>query len=259
VVEKTQHQGTTINNKPHSNKWKAIRSAVGLLAADSFLLGDSCLVVEGVSDHIYIAGLSPFLAELGEPHLDLNETAIIPAASASETEGPVRFCQAEKIPVVVLLDSDNQGDQAAEALLTDGFIRPEQVVRIDHSKDRASADTRAFEDLLPLDLFLAAVNAACAPVIKQFAPLTTTEVATARNEAQVAIPIVNAIKKIFTERKYGNLDKRLVAETFVNDLPGVENLSESELTGLRKDFAECARLLEIIRGRLRKIASEVEK
>jgi len=259
VVEKRQDQGTTINNKPHSNKWKAIRSAVGLLAADSFLLGDSCLVVEGVSDHIYIAGLSPFLAELGEPHLDLNETAIIPAGSASETVTPVRFCQAEKIPVVVLLDSDNQGDQAAEALLRDGFIRPEQIVRVDHSKARASAGTRAFEDLLPPDLFLAAINAAYANRTGEFAPLTMTQVDAAQEEGQPAIPIVNRVKKIFDQRKYGDLDTRLIAQKFIDALPQAETLPEDARASLGRRFSECARLLEIIRGRLRKIASEAEQ
>lgn len=259
VVEKKQKLGTTVNNKPHSSRWKAIRSAVGLLAADSFLLGDSCLVVEGVSDHLFIAGLSPFLAELGEPHLDLNETAIIPADGASETVSPARFCQAERIPVVVLLDSDNQGDQAAEALSKDGFIRPEQIVRVAEMRAGAGAHERHFEDLLPLERFVAAVNAACAPVIKQFAPLTTADVATAQNESHVVIPVVNAIKKIFAERKYGDFDKRLVAGRFVSDLPLVENLSKSESDSLKKDFAACAKLIEIIRGRLRKIASEMEK
>ena len=252
MIEKERRQGTTVNNKPHANRWKAIRSAVGLLAADSFLIGDSCLVVEGVSDHIYIAGLSRLLAQLGEPHLDLNETALIPAPSASETVAPARFCQAERIPVVVLLDGDNQGNQAEASLLRDRYIRPEQIVRIEQPTPGPARKTRAIEDLLPPDIFLAALNAACSNHIKGFSPLTSAEVASAQKPLQGAsIPIVNAIQKIFSEKKYGDLDKRLVAEQFINDLPDPDDLSEEEQDQLTKRFSEVGKLFEIITTRLR--------
>jgi predicted ATP-dependent endonuclease of OLD family len=205
VVEKAGSNGTEINNKPHQNRWKAIRSAIGLLAADSFIVGDTCLVAEGVSDHVYLSGLSPYLAQLGMPHMDLNNVAVIPGGSASETIPIARFCQAERIPVVVLLDSDNQGDQAKGQLLKDGFIEEKQVMRVDDCTEDKAVGVVAIEDVLPLGRLLDALNMAYKDRVRNFAPLSDNEISAARSALTPKASVTAVFDRIFAERKYGDL------------------------------------------------------
>lgn len=258
VVEKSGSNGTQINNKPHQNRWKAIRSAVGLLAADSLIVGDACLVVEGVSDHVYLSGLSPYLARLEIPHLDLNEVAVIPGGSASETIPIARFCQAEKIPVVVLLDSDNQGDQAKEQLLRDGFIEERQVLRVNHCSDDDAVGVVAIEDVLPLDRLVSVLNSACKDRVKGFSPLTDKEVSDARSALSPQASVTAAVDKIFKDKGYGDFDKRLVAEYFVNSLPNPEGLSADERQKLVAAFENIGKLFAIARAKLKTLSEELK-
>lgn len=254
VVEKAGSGGTQINNKPHQNRWKAIRSAVGLLAADSFIVGDTCLVVEGVSDHVYLSGLSPFFAQLGMPHLDLNKLAVIPGGSASETVPVARFCQAEKIPVLVLLDSDNQGDQAKDQLVKDGFIEEKQVMRVDDCTDGKAIGVVAIEDVLPLGRLLDALNLAYKDLVKNFSPLGEKEISGVRSALSPKASVTAAFDKIFAERDYGDLDKRLVAEQFVNSLPDPERLSGEERQKLKVQFANITELFAIAQAKLKALS-----
>jgi predicted ATP-dependent endonuclease of OLD family len=258
VVEKSGPTGTQIKNKPHQNRWKAIRSSVGLMAADSFIVGDACLVVEGVSDHVYLSGLSAYLAQLEIPHLDLNEVAVIPGGSASDTIPIARFCQAEKIPVVVLLDSDNQGDQAKEQLLKDRFIEERQVMRVDNCSDDKAAGVVALEDILPLDQLVCALNSAYKDLVKGFSPLTAKEVSDARSALHPQAPITSAVDNIFKDKGYGKLDKRLVAECFVNSLPNPEGLSADERQNLVVGFENIGKLFAIAHAKLKTLSEELK-
>jgi hypothetical protein len=257
VIEKRGTEGTIVNNKPHENRWKAIRSSVGLLASDSFLIGDTCLIVEGVSDHVFVAGLSRFLAELGQPHLDMNEVAIIPALSATETVAPARFCQAEKIPIVVLLDSDNQGDQAEDLLLKDDFIRREQVLRINSALGSDDKRRRAFEDILDSEEYLAAVNSFYSRLLgPSFNKISRQEIRSETGESGEELPIASALSKLFGKRKYGGSDKRAVAEEFINTLPVLDSVERAKREQLGKRFEPVARLFLIVANSLEKLAAE---
>jgi predicted ATP-dependent endonuclease of OLD family len=257
VVEKSGPSGTQINNKPHQNRWKAIRSAVGLLAADSFIVGDACLVVEGVSDHIYLSGLSPYLAQLEIPYLDLNQVAVIPGGSASETIPMARFCRSEKIPVVVLLDSDNQGDQAEEQLRKDGFIKEHQIMRVNDCSHDKAVGVVAIEDVLPFDRLLSALNWAYKDLVKGFSRLSVKEVSEARSALSPEAPVTSVIDKIFKDKGYGDFDKRLVAGCFVNSLPDLEGLSADERQDLIVQFENIGNLFAIARDRLKTLSEEL--
>ncbi len=254
VVEKAGALGTRILNKPHQNRWKAIRSAVGLLAADSFLIGDTCLVVEGVSDHLYLAGLFQMLADLQCPSVDLNWAAIIPGGSAAETVAPARFCQAENVPVVVLLDSDNQGQQARTSLLKDGFLQPHQVV---HVGDVVSGIT-TIEDLLPLDLWLDAVNIRYVEISREFKTVTAEEFLDARKRGP-ELPSANVVDSLLRERGFKGLDKRAVAETFVNRLPIGACLGGHEREEWKQRLRQFGQLAQLLVARLRATANMEER
>jgi len=254
VVEKKGPTGTIVNNKPHVNRWKAVRSSVGLLAADSFLIGDTCLIVEGVSDHIYVAGLSRFLAEIGLAHLDMNVVSVIPASSASETVAPARFCQAEKVPVVILLDSDNQGDQARAALVRDGFIAEGQVLTVNGALMHDEGRTRTIEDLLPSHEYVEAANDFCRVKVPRYEEITLEVVRVEKDDGGHPLPIASAFSKIFRERGYGDFDKRSVAECFVNRLPLTVNVDSTKMTEIRERYQDFANLMSLVATALARLS-----
>ena len=87
-------------------------------------------------------------------------------------------------------------------------------------KWRVTSDEQAAADIKPRCLRH--------PRVKGFSPLTDKEVSDARSALGPQAPVTRALDKIFKDKGYGDLDKRLVAENFVNPLPNPDGLSADE-------------------------------
>ena len=84
------------------------------------------LVLEGTADQVLLAGMTSRLRRLGVPeiqNLDLNAITLVPAGSAGHVPYMVFLARGrdeEKPAVVVLLDSDDQGNNAVKSLKKGG-------------------------------------------------------------------------------------------------------------------------------------------
>lgn len=162
--------GTRVIKNASQNHYEPLRSAIGAYVGESAFIGSCNLLVEGVADQIFLAGMSRLIqadgpVALGEI-LDLNTLVVVPCGSAGHVPYMlylVRGRDAEVPPVVVLLDGDDSG-KAAFKELTKGpmrkLIEPEYVLAFDViglARDAAHPVLEP-EDLIPPGLAAAAAR-----------------------------------------------------------------------------------------------------
>ena len=93
-----------------------LQAALGMDASQSLLVADHNLVVEGVHDHYILAGLSNWLKQNGKEGLP-EDVRITPGTSASEAVHVATFMIGQRLNVVALFDSDDEGRRAKDKLV----------------------------------------------------------------------------------------------------------------------------------------------
>lgn len=122
-----------------------LQAALGYDLAQSMFTHKRNLVVEGITDLLYIEALnSAFLAE-GGPALD-PDISIVPAGSASKVVYYSTILTSQDLKVAALLDSDAAGDLAAEQEALWQLLSSKRILRTgDHINRVQRAE---FEDLI---------------------------------------------------------------------------------------------------------------
>lgn len=221
--------GTLIDNKPYSNGksrfWEPLRSAIGISLGDSLFLSGKNLIVEGVSDQFILTGFNHKFATVGKPYIDLEETAIVPGMGANSLVQIALLASSEKLPTMILLDSDKKGDSIVQKLdkKMPGLKKKVPIIRIKEFKKEA----QTIEDLIPLEDFLKAVNSAYSRTIDGFKKISEKNFTLKEEPKEVAkrklkekeeknISVIQFLGEEFDKRGYGDFDKVLVAKELVN-------------------------------------------
>lgn len=117
VVEMVDRRtGTKVHTRLAVDDPKSIyplQAALGYNLAQSMFTHKKNLVVEGVTDLLYVEALNDLSSAEGGPVL-LDDVAIVPAGSASKVIYYSTVLTSQSLDVAALLDSDAAGDQAAE-------------------------------------------------------------------------------------------------------------------------------------------------
>lgn len=226
-----EKDGTSINNKPYSKGrsrfWEPLRSAIGVSLGDSLFLGGKNLIVEGISDQIILTGFNHKFAIVGKPFIDLEEVAIVPGMGADSVVQISILAYSEKLPTIILLDSDEQGDSTVQRIdkKMPELRKKVPIMRIKEFKKEA----RTIEDLIPFEDYLKAVNSAYSKTIDNFKNISGKDFTAKKDPKEVPkdrskqkeeenISVVQFIAKKFKERGYGDFDKVLVAKELVNTI-----------------------------------------
>ena len=115
-------EGARVVRNVGHNHFEPLRTALGGFVGETAFIGNCNLVVEGVADQIYLAGMSAHLTKRNFPttqRFDLNQITLVPAGSASHIPYMTFLARGRDVDqpaVVVLLDGDEDGDRAAEVL-----------------------------------------------------------------------------------------------------------------------------------------------
>lgn len=162
--------GTRVIKNASQNHYEPLRSAIGAYVGETAFIGACNLLVEGVADQVLLAGMSRLIQRdgpVGEGELlDLNRLVLVPCGSASHVPYMlylIRGRDADAPPVIVLLDSDKSGSDAAAELRKNDMrrlIKLEFVMQFADFK-LAPEEKHAMlepEDLVPLPLAVAATN-----------------------------------------------------------------------------------------------------
>jgi predicted ATP-dependent endonuclease of OLD family len=154
VLEKNLNKGTLINNKPYTDGktrfWEPLRSSIGVCLGDLFSLGESNLIVEGISDQIIITHISNQFAKNGYPFIDSQRVSIVAAMGATCEESIAKLAFAEKLRALSLVDNDSKGNRVMTVLQKNNI----PVVSVGSLKGEAIT----IEDLIPEDAYIASLN-----------------------------------------------------------------------------------------------------
>lgn len=156
------------------NRFEPLRTAMGSFVGETIFMGNCNIVVEGVSDQVFLAGMSTILDIAGREYderLDLNRITLVPAGGARNVHYVTYLARGrgvEKPAVVVLLDGDSEGDSAAteltqkrkgkRRLLKKEYIlqiNSDQISELESDCHRGPIET---EDLVALEVAFAAVE-----------------------------------------------------------------------------------------------------
>lgn len=164
--------GTRVIKDASQNHYEPLRSAFGSYVGETAFIGACNLLVEGTADQVLLAGLSRAIQRRGAASeselLDLNRTVLVPCGSASHVPYMlylIRGRDSDAPAVIILLDSDKSGNEAAEKLRRNDnkvrrLLNPDYVMQFADFgivQDPSYAMTEP-EDLLPIELAVAAAN-----------------------------------------------------------------------------------------------------
>ncbi|HSX67371.1 AAA family ATPase [Nocardioides sp.] len=149
IVEMTDRQtGTKVHTRLAVDDPKSIyplQAALGYDLAQSLFSHQKNLVVEGVTDLLYVEALNTAFAEVGSDHLE-DGVALVPAGSASKVVYYSTVLTTQNLKVAALLDSDAAGDKAAEQEALWQLLTSKRILR---TGDHIGTVHRAeIEDLL---------------------------------------------------------------------------------------------------------------
>jgi predicted ATP-dependent endonuclease of OLD family len=161
IKKQTVHEkpkGTKVIHKPYLSNWLAVRETLGVMMSDTLMYSQKSLFVEGTSDRLLISAiLDRFKDELS---IDLNYLSMLDGDKRSEAIGVARILLSESRSLVALVDGDEGGEELAKQFLKLGKdLGKEENVQTKNLK--AITDSKkpvSIEDLLPIDLFIEALN-----------------------------------------------------------------------------------------------------
>ena len=214
-------EGSRVVKDVARNHYEPLRSSLGAFVAETSFIGGLNLFVEGLADQILLAGVNSHLLATGASKkttlLDLNDVTIVPAGSASSVPYLIYLARGRDVirpPCVVLLDSDDSGDEAVKVLARGGARRkmllPSKFVvqvgswakNVDALPLDKAVIVRALEDLIPLPVAVEAARNYASTIIglnsEDSAKLVLKDVTKklANNKGSV----FKALRSAFTER-----------------------------------------------------------
>ena len=167
-------EGVRVVRDVGRNHFEPLRTALGSFVGETAFIGNCNLMLEGLADQVYLAGMSDLLGKANfasTRRLDLNRITLVPAGSASHVPYMTflaRGRDANKPAVIVLLDGDEEGDRAVKALKRGGprnkqLIRDEYITQLKpNAVDGLSSDRCGgpleIEDLIPVEIAIEAAK-----------------------------------------------------------------------------------------------------
>ena len=177
VLQKgNEDEGTRVVKDAARNHYEPLRSSIGSYVGETTFIGNCNLMVEGLSDQILIAGATTYLRSIGTPNLetlDLNQITIVPSGSASHIPYLVYLARGrdvEQPAVIVLLDSDNSGNDAKKQLYKGGgqhrkpLLKEQFILQVGDLSEEFSlaindvSSKLEIEDIIPLPICIAAIK-----------------------------------------------------------------------------------------------------
>ena len=132
-----------------------LQGALGYEISQTLFVGPNSLVVEGVSDLLYLQSISALLQSKGEPGLS-EKWVITPVGGSDKVPTFVALIGAQKhLNVAVLIDFQKKDKQSIENLYKKKLLKKKSVLTF---ADFTSGDEADIEDMFNVDFYLKLVN-----------------------------------------------------------------------------------------------------
>jgi predicted ATP-dependent endonuclease of OLD family len=257
ALEKAEgEKGTRVISGAAQNHYEPLRSAFGSFVGETTFISGCNLMVEGPADQILLAGSAAYLRKLENvPEsqlLDLNRITIVPAGGGMSVPYLVYLARgrdAEKPAVIVMLDSDPQGDEAKKNLsksgphpnnkqvlnekfiLQLGEIQQREIERFKNNSTLSGSEAnptsdspfRELEDLVPLPLALRAAKTFLQTVYilkdEELELLTVEKVRLHQEQDNTVLDAIQSVLNTLSPEGKIHIDKVPFARTVVDLLP----------------------------------------
>lgn len=193
-----------------------IQAHLGMSMSQSLFVGSYNLVVEGITDFWILSTMASIMRDGGQRSLD-DRIVVTPAGGATKAAYVGTMLQAQKLHVLVFLDSDPEGRRTAEGLIKDWIIKARHVLLLGDLVGRT--DHTTLEDLFPVDFYLEYVNRAYAKELGE-KPLTPAEVGATQNPMIVSrIDAALKARSVPVNSEGSAFNKGRPAKLLLNELP----------------------------------------
>ena len=160
VAEELEEQGTKVHKEwatAGEDSRFTLQAALGIAWSQSLFVGQYNLVVEGVTDFWFLTTISTILQEASLQGID-EQLVITPAGGASKVAYVGTILHGQKLDVMVLLDSDQEGKNAHEQLVRQWVMENKYVLML--GEILGMNHSCALEDLFSESYYLEFVQAA---------------------------------------------------------------------------------------------------
>ncbi len=221
-----------------------LQAALGLSISQSLFVGPFNLVVEGVTDYWLLSTMATMFRSENMDSLD-ERIVITPAGGATKAAYVATMLQGQQLNVVVLLDSDPEGDKAAEGLIKEWIIKDRRVLHLGQILNREGETT--LEDIFPEKFYLKFVNDAYQKELED-SPVALEEV---EGNGQ----IVQRVEKAFAARQMElnsegkAFNKGRAAKGMMSELPKMttQDLPEEMVRNFKNLFDDINRVMPGLR------------
>lgn len=180
VLQKgNDYEGTQLVKGCSQNHYEPLRSAFGSFVAETVYISHCNLMVEGQADQVLLAGAATYLRSLPKvakdtESLNLNTITIVPSGGAKNIVYLTYLARGrdkEQPAVIVLLDSDGEGNETKKILIGKEFAPIKSVLlkntyilqigdlkKYEEFKISEGINLLATEDLIPLPIAIKAAQ-----------------------------------------------------------------------------------------------------
>lgn len=207
-----------------------LQGALGYEIQQTLFIGPFCLVVEGVSDLLYLQSISCLLDENGMEGLN-KEWVITPVGGSDKIPTFVSLLGSQEgITIATLIDIQNKDRQAIENLYKKKLLKKKNVITFADFTETEEAD---IEDMFELKFFLKIFNDEFSKELHR--PIKTNDLKS--GSQRVIVKMEDYLKRSFNHYR----PARYFAEN-INNL--AEEISSETLERFEKAFKEINKLIE---------------
>ena len=140
----------------HQDSLFPLQGALGYEIHQTLFVGPNCLIVEGVSDLLYIQTMSPLLQQRGKPGLS-SQWTITPVGGSDKVPTFAALLGAQSnLKLATLIDFQKKDQQNIENLYKSKLLAKANVLTFDQFVTGSEAD---IEDMFDVDFYLELLNA----------------------------------------------------------------------------------------------------
>ncbi|CUU52103.1 hypothetical protein AP460_01016 [Actinobacillus pleuropneumoniae] len=195
--------GTTIKDaieEKDSDTLFPLQAALGYDIAQNLFINKNNLLVEGVSDLVYLTMMSSILEESGLQGIK-NDITIVPIGGLDKVTSFISLLKGQNLNIVCALDTftDQKGKARLNSLIEQKIIKEKNVLFFNHFS-RNVGDIADLEDMFDINEYLNFFNSA----FNEYADIDESDIDTSK-------PIIQQINKIIQKPRYNHYRPSMAA------------------------------------------------
>ncbi|MGP3779872.1 MULTISPECIES: ATP-dependent nuclease [Halanaerobium] len=153
-VKRNNKMHTKVLKESYRNNWFDIRKDLGLGVNDSLFVGEFNLLVEGPTEKIIFPKIIKILHDKDLISFSEEDINLLSAQGASNLHYFSKLISQMELPTIVLVDKDQEGNNAKDKIEEDNFFNKLRVI----SLDKEEYEECEIEDLISDDILLKSIN-----------------------------------------------------------------------------------------------------